>query len=347
MGSGKVYNIALIGCGGISGVHARSIAASSIANLAAVCDLVPERAEKLSAAYGCEWCTDYHELLPREDIDAFEIATFSGTHAGIGIDAANAGKHVIVTKPIDVTLDQIDALIESCNRNAVKLGATHQFRAYASYRAAKQAVDAGQLGRLFCCNAFVPWYRGQDYYDSAEWRGTYALDGGGAMMNQSVHYADLALWIAGPVVGVKSYTATQNHQIEVEDLAVAALSYANGALGVMVGSTCTIPGKPARLEVYGEKGSIIIEGDAVKEWNLDAPNPVDQSGERIDASSNPSSGIMEEWIEAHIEQIEDVLKASEEDREPVLNGVEARRAVELVLAIYRSSDTRQEVTLPM
>lgn len=347
MSSGKVYNIALIGAGNIAPVHAKSITASKKAHLAVVCDIDESKARKLAGEYDTEWCTDYHPLLSRSDIDVFEVVTYSGTHADIGIEAANAGKHVIVTKPMDVTLEKIDALIEACRRNGVKLGATHQFRSYASYRAARQAVESGQLGRLVCCNAYVPWYRSMDYYTSADWRGTYSLDGGGAMMNQSVHYADLIVWLCGPVAGIKSYAATQTHVIEVEDLAVSALKFQNGALGLLLGSTCTVPGKPARLELYGENGSIILDSDAIKEWNLDVPNPTETTGERADASSDPTVGLMDEWITAHIEQIEDVLAAADENREPVLNGAEARRAVELVLAIYKASDTGEEVTLPL
>ena len=344
------HGIALIGAGVIASVHTRAIAAIPRAKLVAVCDVVLPKAQALAAQYGAEACADYHDLLDRDDIDVFEVVVWSGRHAEIGIEAAKRGKHVIVTKPIDVTLEAIDALIEACDANGVKLGAVHQFRSYPSYLAARQTVQSGAMGSMVIANAFVPWFRSQSYYDGDEWRGTWRWDGGGALMNQAVHYVDLVQWIMGGVSEVFAYAdiAAHHERIEVEDVAVAAVRFADGAIGTIQGSTSTYKGLPARMDLHGETGNISLVADAVAAWDVkDMPRPQTSGEVSATGAADPKAALREPAILAHVDQISDFLAAIDEDRAPKLDGREARKAVELNLAIYRSARERRPISLPL
>lgn len=332
------YGFGLIGCGAIAPVHADAVTRIENARLVAVCDAVEERARALAQKHGADWHADYRKLLAREDIQVVNVLTWSGLHAEIGGEAAHAGKHVICTKPIDVTLEKIDALIRTCREHGVKLGATHQFRNFESFARAKRAIEEGRLGRIYFGNAFVPWSRSQEYYDSAEWRGTWKWDGGGCLMNQGIHYVDLIQWLVGPVAEVQAYTDTVAHRIEVEDVAAAALRFENGALGLIMGSTAVYKGLPSRIEVHGAAGNVAIEGEKLVRWQvgdeeLAAAAPVSGMG-----ATDPTAGLSEA-VAAHVAQISDVLRAIEEDRDPVISGDEARKSVAIVLAIYESART--------
>ncbi|MBC7288105.1 MAG: Gfo/Idh/MocA family oxidoreductase [Armatimonadetes bacterium] len=345
--SERTYGFAVIGCGVISGTHCDAITRIPNARLVAVMDKVEAAARAAAERWGCEWFTNLDELLARDDIDVVNVVVPSGLHAKIGIQAAEAGKHVICTKPIDITLEAIDELILACRRNNVKLGATHQLRSYPVYKQIKQAIEEGRLGRLLYANAFVPWYRSPEYY-AGSWHGTKALDGGGALMNQSIHYVDLLVWLCGDVAELAGLADTMVHQIEVEDCATAVLKFRNGAQGVMQGTTCTYKGQPARLEVHGTKGNVLVVGDELALWDVEGEELVyNPTAGQEGAAADPKKGMPELAVQAHVEQISDVLKAIEEGREPALNGVEARRAVEVILAIYQSSAQRAWVRLPL
>jgi len=344
----KKTRFALIGCGGIHPVHAQAIRALEEAELVAVCDIIEERAKKAAERYQCEYSLDYHDLLAREDIDAFDVVTPSGTHAAIGLDAARAGKHVLVTKPIDVTLEAIDALIAECDRNGVKLAATHQFRSYECYLALKRAVEEGRLGKPLMAISTLRWHRAQSYYDDSGWRGTWELDGGGAMMNQNIHYVDLLTWIVGEVESVAAHAATLTHKIEVEDTCTVSLRFRNGCLGAVVASTSTYKGLPTTFELHGEKGNVSIMGDRIVSWQVEGEaEPPLVKGEVSDgASSDPLAGLSEGEA-AHVLQIRDFVQAIEEGEEPAISGREARKAVEIILAAYRASRSGSTVHLPV
>jgi UDP-N-acetyl-2-amino-2-deoxyglucuronate dehydrogenase len=346
----KAHGIALIGAGVIAPVHTQAIEAIPEARLVAVCDVALPKAQALAAQYGAEACADYHDLLDRKDIDVFEVVVWSGRHAEIGIEAAKHGKNVIVTKPIDVTLEAIDALIEACDSNGVKLGAVHQFRSYPSYRAARQAVQGGAMGKMVIGNAFVPWFRSQSYYDGDEWRGTWRWDGGGALMNQAVHYVDLIQWIMGGVSEVFAYAdvAAHHERIEVEDVAVAAVRFADGAIGTIQGSTSVYKGLPARMDLHGERGNVLVVADRIAQWDVDGlPQPEDAGEMSTTGASDPKAALRGPAVAAHVDQIGDLLAAIDENRRPRLDGREARKAVELNLAIYRSARERRPVSLPL
>ncbi|MBM3460446.1 MAG: Gfo/Idh/MocA family oxidoreductase, partial [Armatimonadetes bacterium] len=335
-----------LGSGVIAPTHCKAIQALPNARLVACCDLEEPKVNRLAAEFGIEHVyTDYRAMLEREDVDVVEVVTWSGVHAEQGLAAAAAGKHVLCTKPIDTRLERIDALIAACRSAGVKLGATHQFRSYPGYKRLKQAIDEGRLGRLFLGNGFLKWWRGQEYYDSAAWRGTWALDGGGALMNQAIHYVDMLTWLLGPPRRIRGFLATHCHEIEVEDCATAAIEFENGALGTFQGATCTYQGVPARIEVHGERGNVVLEGDRVIHWNV-AGEPLEQAEAGHGSVAGPG-GSGGSGVQSHIEQIGDFLAAIEEDREPAISGAEARRAVEMILAIYQSAWSGETVALPL
>lgn len=341
----KTYHFALLGAGNISPTHAQAIAKVSNARLVAVCDLEEAKARECAASYGGDVYTDAAEMLQRADIDVVNIITWSGTHADLGMMAARAGKHVICTKPMDVRLDKIDALIRTCRECGVKLGATHQYRSYAAYKAVKKAIDDGRFGRLLLGNAFLKWWRSMEYYSSADWRGTWELDGGGALMNQGIHYVDMLTWLMGPVAEIRAFTDTLNHEIAVEDIAVASLKFRDGGFGTIQAATCISKGLPARIEIHGSAGNVIIENDRIIHCDLPGGIEVEESFlPDENSSSNPRAGLAGA-VEAHAIQIRDVLAAIEENRDPILSGAEARRCVEIILGVYESSRTGESVKL--
>lgn len=338
----RVYRFGIVGAGLIAPTHCRAIRSLPNAELAACCDLDRSKAEKLAAEHGIpSTYTDYRELLARPDIDVVEVVTWSGLHAEIGCAAAAAGKHVLCTKPIDIQLERIDALIAACRAAGVKLGATHQFRSYPAYLRLKQAIEDGRLGRLLMGCGVVKWWRSQEYYDSAAWRGTWELDGGGALMNQAIHYVDLLTWLMGPPESLRGYVDTFSHAIEVEDCASAAICWKSGALGSFLGATCTYKGLPARIEIHGERGNVVVEGEEIALWDVDG-EPI-ETGSAGRGSVHGPGGSGEAGVRAHAAQIGDFLTAIDEDREPAINGEEARRAVELILGIYRSARSGESV----
>ncbi len=344
----RKYGFAVIGCGVISDTHIQAIQQLENAHLVAVCDVDAEAARAKAEQYDCEYHTDIANVLACDDVDVVNIVVPSGLHAKLGIQAAEAGKHVICTKPIDITLQSIDSLIAACRDNGVKLAATHQLRSYPIFNRIKSAVDGGRFGKLLYGSCFVPWWRERAYYGPGRWQGTKAMDGGGALMNQSIHFIDLLIWIMGRVSTVFGHAEHLYHDIETEDCGTAVLKFANGAHGIIQGTTCTYRGLPARLEIHGTKGNAYTVGDETMQlWQVEGDEDevdADLQG-HVGGASDPKSGMMGYAVAAHVEQIGDLLASIEEGREPRLNGPEARRAVEVILAIYESSETGNVVRL--
>ena len=332
------YGFGIVGCGVIAPTHADAITRLDNAHLVAVCDLNEKSGRAFAAQWNCEYYKDLHEMVARDDIFACNILVPSGLHAELGKVCAQAGKHVICTKPIDITLEAVDDLLQTAESNGVKVGVTHQLRSTPVFKRVKQAIDAGRFGRLLYGNAMVPWYRADDYY-SQGWQGTWKYDGGGALMNQSIHYIDLLIWFMGNVESICGYADHLNHDIETEDCGSAALKFTSGAQGIIQGTTCTYKGHPARIEIHGTKGNAVIAGGDVSVWQIEGEEEIfdPQAGTRLTATSDPKAGMQEDAVIAHMEQISDVIAAVEQGREPILNGREARRAVEVVLGIYKSS----------
>jgi predicted dehydrogenase len=346
------YGFGIIGCGVIAPFHARAIADLPNARLVAVADAVPERARDVATDFEVEALTP-DELLARMDVDVVCVCVPSGEHAEVGIRAAAAGKHVVVEKPIDVTLEAADRLIAACAERGVVLSVISQHRWDPGVRELKGLAESGRLGRLLLGDAIVKWYRTQQYYDSGSWRGTRTLDGGGALMNQGVHYVDLLQWVMGPVERVFARTRTSAHErIEVEDIAVAVLDFTGGAVGVLEASTAVYPGMSERLEVSGTGGTAIIEAGALTVRELkDEKGETSAYGGKVAAADGAGAGAAANPADisyfGHREQLRDVLEAIESGRKPAIDGAEGRKPLEIILAVYESARTGHDVTLPL
>lgn len=340
----------IVGCGVIAPFHAQAIQATAGARLVAVTDELPARAARLAAEYGVPAVTNLAELLDRPDIQAISICVPSGLHGAIGELAAAAGKHLLIEKPIEISLAAADRLIEACRRHRVKLAVISQQRFRPAVQQLRQAQADGRFGKLIFGGAYIPWYRTQGYYDSGAWRGTIALDGGGCLMNQGIHYIDLLQWVMGPVKSVVARMQTAAHQIEVEDLAVAMLQFSNGALGIIQGSTAFYPGLPERLEIAGEGGTAIISAGTTSIWEFkDEKGEAEAYGSKLAATTAATStGAADPTAiggHLHAVQVADLVAAIQEDREPAITGEAARRPLELILAVYQSAREGRPVDL--
>lgn len=335
---------AIIGTGSIVPTHAQAISSIPAASLVVICGKNAAKAQELATQFHCDGYSDYQELLKRTDIDAVSICVPSGLHTELGIEAALAGKHVIVEKPIDVSLEKADALINTCRQQGVKLGVIFQRRYSDGVIALKKLLDQGKLGKLLFGGCYIKLYRSQEYYDSGAWRGTWDIDGGGVLMNQGIHYIDMLQFLAGPVAEVTGHCATLGHTgIAVEDTASAAVTFQSGALGVIEGTTCAYPGLVSRIDIYGTEGSAVIENEVLTFVQT-------KSGyEYRVASSTENAGVSSPDIsfECHQRQFEEIITAINNGREPSVNGVEGRKALEVILAIYKAAFTKSRVQLPL
>jgi predicted dehydrogenase len=291
-------------------------------------------------------------LLADPAVQVVTIGTPSGAHLEPAVAAARAGKHVIVEKPLEITLKRCDAMIEACRQAGVTLATIFPSRFHESSQVLKKAVDKGRFGRLTMGDAYVKWYRTQQYYDSGAWRGTWALDGGGALMNQAIHSVDLLTWIMGPVVEITAHTATLAHErIEVEDVAVATLRFASGALGVIEASTAAYPGFLKRIEIHGSEGSAVLEEEDITKWDFAKTTRQDEElRARMAGKTKTGGGAADPAAighHGHTAMFKDVLKAIQKGTSPLVDGGEGRRSVEIILGIYKSAETGRAVSLPL
>jgi len=328
-------NVGLIGAGNISQTHARAAAAVGGVAVAAVFGANADKARDLAAQHGAKAYDDIDAFLGHKPMEVVIIGSPSGVHASEGIAAARRGLHVLVEKPIEVTTERADALIAASEEAGVRLGVIFQDRMKPGIVALKQLVESGGLGRVLRVSARVPWYRPPDYYRLSRWRGTTALDGGGALMNQGIHTVDLLLWLLGDVTRVQARTATLLHEIESEDTAVALLEFASGALGVLEATTAQYPGFPRRVEVSGTDGTVVLENDRIVAAELRTPRPELLEGEG-DTNPSASSPVVSD-VRGHQRILEDFLRAVETGARPACDGHEGRGSVELVETIYRAA----------
>ena len=339
---------AVIGAGNIGKFHVRAMQDIDNVEITVICNRHGTEGQKLAQQVGAEWVDDYHKVVLRDDVDALSICTPSGTHKEIAIAAAKAGKHVLVEKPIDITLPRIDVMLQATRDANVKLSCIFQSRMRQGAQTLKKAVDDGRLGNLLFANAFVLWHRSEEYYAN-NWRGTLDLDGGGALMNQSIHSIDLLQWLAGPVTSLYAKSETRVHNIEGEDSASALLTFANGAQGVIQGATSLYHGNPARIEIHGSKGSAVLQEGRIVLWELEDATEEEQKQmvglEATDTSGSkhPTANITHD---AHREQIIDFVEAILGDKDPAISGEEARKAVEIIRAIYQSAREGNSITFP-
>jgi len=343
---------AIVGCGLIARFHARALAEIPGTRLVALVSRKPANAKALAREVGVE-CDSYTSLGPvlsRNDVHVVIVTTPSGAHLEPALAAAAAGKHVVVEKPLEITIERCDRIIEACDRHAVKLCTIFPSRFGDANRALKVAVDAGRFGRLTLGETTCKWWRPQSYYDEGGWKGTRALDGGGALMNQAIHNVDLLLWMMGPATHVTGFTATLAHErIEVEDTAVACLRFASGALGVIQATTSVHPGYPKTIAVHGDRGSAVIEQDDVVRWDMNPETDEDRAvKQRFAQKSGASGGSSNPAAISHIghaRQLTDFVRAIEAGKEPLVDGREGRRAVEVILGVYKSVSTGQTVEI--
>jgi len=341
----RKFKFGIIGMGMIGEHHAKSIMELEEAELAAIQCRTKSKGENLSKKLNIEYYPDYLDMIKREDIDIIDICLPSGMHMEPAVAAAKAGKHVIVEKPIDITLERADKIINTCRECGVKLAVIFQSRFANPTRKLKEAVVNGELGKLVLGDAYIKWHRPQGYYNSTDWRGTIKGDGGAALINQSIHTIDLLQWIMGPVKRIYGKTATLTHDIEGEDVGIAVLEFENSALGVIEGSTSVYPGFPQRLEIHGEKGSVVLESDEIKNWTIQGKEQIQPVEEKSDGT-----GASDPMAISHIKhklQIKDMIDAIKEDREPFVNGEEGRKALEIVIGIYTSSKEGKPIDLPL
>ena len=346
------YGFGIIGLGLIADFHARAIQAISgdKAKLVACCSRSAEKVKIFAEKYGCRGYTDVGQMLADADLDVVSICSPSGAHLEAALAAAEAGRHVIVEKPLEITIERCDRMIEACDKAGVALGGIFQSRFSAAATTVKRAIDGGRFGTLVLGDAYVKWFRSQQYYDEGGWHGTRAMDGGGALINQSIHAIDLLQWLMGAVDSVQAFTATIGHSgIEVEDNAVAAVRFRNGAFGVIEGSTAVYPGFLKRIEISGTAGSMILEEDHLNAWDFAQSDPEDESIRRRFGATAASGGGAADpaaiSFEGHRRQFEEFIAALDGKRPPLVDGREARKSVEIIRAIYDSAEKGKAVRL--
>lgn len=347
------HGFGIIGCGMIAEYHTRAINEIPHARVVAAFSRNPANGARIAALAAergeCRVYDDLDLLLNHSGLDVVCICTPSGAHLEPALAAARRGKHVIVEKPMEITLPRCDAMLDACATAGVRLAAIFPSRFSRANAALKAAIAAGRFGRLTLGDTYVKWWRTQQYYDSGGWRGTWELDGGGALMNQAIHNVDLLQWLMGDVESVQALTALQCHdRIEVEDTAVAALRFRNGALGVIEAATSCYPGLLKRTEIHGCDGSARVEQDDITLWSFREERPEDA---RWQPRGNPVSGGAADPRDishaGHREQIADFLHAIDSGGAPLVDGREGRKAVEIIRAIYRSARTEAAVRLPL
>ena len=342
----------IVGCGVIANFHAEAVEHIRGAKLVACTDTLPAAAERFAAANGCTPYSTVKAMLADPAVDVVTICTPSGAHREPAVAAAEAGKHVIVEKPLEITLARCDAIINACRKNNVQLATIFPSRYSDANIAVKRAIQSGRFGKLTLADAYVKWWRTQQYYDSGGWRGTWALDGGGAYMNQAIHNVDLLYWFMGDVAEVSALTATLAHErIEVEDVGVAAVRFANGALGTIEATTSVYPGLLKKTEIHGTQGSVIVEQDDILLWTFERPKAKDAVLRKRFAQKTSGSGGASDpsaiTYVGHMKQFKDFVSAIETGRKPLVDGEEGRKSVEIILAIYKSARTGRRVSLPL
>lgn len=337
----RTWSFGLIGCGAIADFHLAAIRELPNARLAMVSDRKRARADEIGSREGCGRTTDYRELLARPDIDIVCVTTSSGSHAAIGLEALEAGKHLVVEKPMAMKADEAARLNEAAAARGLTICVVSQRRFEPQHLLIARLLAEGRLGRLLLLEAGCPFYRTQDYYDSAAWRGT--IDGdGGAIMNQGIHSLDLLLWFGGDVRSVYAKTATRAHDMEAEDIGAALLTFDSGAFGTFVSSTCLQPGFEPYVHLYGERGAIKLQSARIVHWTVPGvpePEPEAADGGTGGGVRSPLS-ISNQY---HRDQLAELLEALGQGREPLVTGRDGWNAVRVASAMYRSAEEGREI----
>lgn len=327
--------IGIIGTGSIAKTYSKCISEIADVHLVSMFSKSESRVADAEEQFNVPVFSNVKQFLGQEAIDLVIVCNESGNHGEAIKNAALAGKHVLCEKPLEVTPEKVDAAIEVCKAQNVILGGVFQNRCATDFRRVLEAVEAGSLGKLVMGNAHINWYRNAAYYATNPWRGTLQFDGGAAFMNQGIHTIDLLLKVMGPAHSVFGNVKTMVHDIEGEDVGSGIVNFKNGAIGTITGGTSLFPGYPERLEIYGEKGSIIMQAGKITDWNVkDVPAP------EIMKSETTASGASDPTSIGHLNHkivIEDMVEAITNRGVPMVDGGEARKSVALITALYRSS----------
>lgn len=338
----KTWNFGIIGCGSVADFHMEAIRQIEGAALTVVSSRNEDAAKAAAKREGCAWTTDYQQLIRRTDVDIVCVTTSSGSHARIGLDVLNAGKHLVIEKPIAMNGKDAADLVRTAKERGVTLSVISQRRFEAQHQAVKRVLEEGALGKLLLAEVAIPFYRTQAYYDSADWRGTIAEDGG-SLMNQGIHSLDLLLWFAGEVRSVIGQIATQTHEMEAEDLGLAIVQFQSGALGTIMASTSIQPGFAATINLYGELGTIKLEGHSIVHWTVPGRSkPTWIHSATYGGVTDPRS-IASEF---HQSQLIDIISSIETGGSPLVTGEDGLRSVQLVEAIYESALQGVKLVMP-
>lgn len=344
------FNFAIVGTGAIAGIHATAIAAIENAALIGVYNRSESKAKTFADQYNCAAYHSLDELLQLKDLDIVCICTPSGAHLEPALKVIEAGKHCLIEKPIEVTLEKTDMLINAAKAKGVTLAVVYPTRFYDISKEVKKAIENKRFGNMVLGSAYVKWSRTEAYYNSAEWRGTWELDGGGALMNQAIHSIDMLQWCMGPIQSVQAYTGNIRHKnIEVEDTAVAVLKFASGALGTIECTTSAYPGVLKRLEIMGTAGTVTLEDNDVTKWHFEHEADADERIRAQYSSNGSAKGGASDPLSisylGHQRQMEDMIHAIKTGSKPLIDGAEARKSVAIVLAIYESARTGKLIKL--
>jgi predicted dehydrogenase len=335
-------NIALIGTGTIAHTHAEAVESLPNATLLGCYSRSYEKAKQFAAQHNCTAYGSLDNMLSNPKLDIVIVCTPSGNHLELGLKAMQYNKHVIIEKPLEITLERVDKLIDYSQEKNLKLTCIFQSRFTNAARELKKAVEQNRFGKITMADAIVKWYRTQEYYDSGKWRGTMELDGGGALMNQSIHAIDLLLWVMGDVEQIQAITATLGHErIEVEDTAAAVLKFKNGAIGTIQGTTAAYPGFRKRIEINGTHGSVVMEDDFFTKWTFKNETEDDKRiRKEYGEPSTPGETASDPTVnptELFALQIADFIEAIENNRVPFVTPRSARKSVDVILGIYKSA----------
>ncbi|UQZ82556.1 1,5-anhydro-D-fructose reductase [Paenibacillus konkukensis] len=343
---------------GVGKSHLASAVKAEGCAFVAICDMNEAVLNKLGDEYGIDPAnryTSYEELLKRDDIKAVSICTPSGWHRDHTVQALRAGKHVLTEKPLEIRLDRIDEMNRTAEEEGLYLGCVFQNRLAPANRFIKDTLDSGRMGKPITCNFHLKWYRDDNYYaKNGGWRGTWEMDGGGAIMNQTIHTVDLMQWFMGPVRSIFAKAGTYNHPIETEDTAVAVVTFESGAIGTLIGTTCAYPGLEVSAQIHGSRGSIYAKNNRIELFKMADDDEQFSEEARIiaaygsgakSAPSSPQAGGGQPKT-GHAGQVQDMIEAVIHHRPPMIEGREGRASVEIVQALYESARTGQEVFLP-
>jgi predicted dehydrogenase len=344
------HGFGIIGAGAVAEVHARAIDTIMEAELIGIYDHNPDKTIAFSLKYNCQAFETVEELCNDGRIDMVCICTPSGLHLEPSLTAINAGKHCIIEKPLETNLERFDRIINAGILHNVMISGIFPMRFSKVNIELKKAIDEGRFGKLVMGDAYIKWYRSAEYYKDVKWRSNLVLSGGGAIMNQGIHSVDLLRWFMGKVEAVCAFTGLMGHEgLEVEDVAAATMKFANGAIGVIEASTAVSPGFYRRIEILGTRGSVVIEEEKILTWKFDDETDSDEKiREKFSGNNSSGGGVSDPKAISdigHLRQLLDIIKAVDNGHPPLIDGIEARNAVELVLAIYASAKNKRIVYL--